>query len=197
VTGSATADPHGFVSSWLVWTLGFLSFPLAGVVALALVDRVDSPAAALVAGAATGAVVGAGQWLVSRGRLAPLRWIAASVLGMGLGLLLGATAVRFGTSLGDLAVMGALTGVVLGVAQALALPAGAPRRWWWAAAMPVLWALGWVVSTSIGIAVEEQFSIFGSSGAVTFCVLSGLLLYWVLPRPRTVVPATANVSGSG
>ena len=42
---------------------------------------------------------------------------------MGLGLLLGASVVDYGTSLADLALMGALTGLVLGPAQALALPA--------------------------------------------------------------------------
>ena len=55
---------------------------------------------------------------------------------MGLGLLLGATVVGFGTSLADLALMGALTGLLLGVAQALALPRGTRHRWVWAAAMP-------------------------------------------------------------
>ena len=41
---------------------------------------------------------------------------------MGLGLLLGASIVGYRTSLADLALMGALTGLVLGVAQAIALP---------------------------------------------------------------------------
>ena len=39
--------------------------------------------------------------------------------------------------------------------------------------MPLLWALGWIVTTLAGIPVEEQFTIFGASGAVTFSALSG------------------------
>ena len=112
---------HALVS-WLIWTAGFVSFPIAGVAAGLIVGRVDDPLAALVAGLVTGAVIGAGQWLASRGRLRPVRWIPATALGMGVGLLLGATAVGFGTTLADLAVMGGLTGLVLGVAQTLALP---------------------------------------------------------------------------
>src|SRR4051812_11597875 len=105
---------------------------------------------------------------------------------MGLGLLLGATTVGVRTSLVDVGVKGALTGVVLGVGQTVALPAQARRRWWWAAATPPLWALGWIVTTLAGIAVEEQFTIFGASGAVSFSALSGLLLYGLLlPRPTT------------
>ena len=45
----------------------------------------------------------------------------------------------------------------------------------------MLWALGWIVTTVVGIAVEEQFSIFGSTGAVTFSALSGILLLALLP----------------
>jgi hypothetical protein len=116
----STPRRRTFLWSWLIWTAGFLAFPIAGVAGRAVADRVDSPTAALVAGFVAGAVIGAGQWLFSRGRLRPLPWIVATALGMGLGLLLGATIAGFRTSLADLAVMGALTGGMLGVAQALA-----------------------------------------------------------------------------
>ena len=96
-----------FFGSWLIWTAGFLAFPIAGLAGRAVAGRVDDPVAALLAGLVTGAVVGAGQWLVSRGRLRPVPWILATALGMGGGLLLGATVVGFKTSLADVAVMAA------------------------------------------------------------------------------------------
>ena len=185
-----------FLWSWLIWTAGFLAFPIAGVAGRAVAGRVDSPTAALVAGLIAGAVIGAGQCLASRGRLRLVPWVLATALGMGVGLLLGASTVGFRTSLGDVAVMGALTGVVLGLAQTVALPAQTRRRWWWAVAMPPLWALGWSVTTLAGIPVEEQVTIFGASGAVTFSALSGLLLYGLLlPRP-TPLADTARVDAS-
>jgi hypothetical protein len=86
--------------------------------------------------------------------------------------------------LGDLALMGTLTGLALGPAQAFALPHQARLRWAWAVAMPALWALGWTVTTLGQIHVEEQFTIFGAYGALTFSVLSGVLLHFLLPyRP--------------
>ena len=176
-TQSATYD----VRAWLVWTAGFLAFPVAGLAGAVPLGRVDDPVAALVGGALTGLVLGAGQALCSRGRLDVRRWAAATALGMGLGLLLGATTVDYGTSLADLALMGALTGLVLGPAQALALPRRSRRRWTWAVAVPPLWALGWTATTLGGIAVEEQFTVFGAYGAVTFSLLSGLLLHRILP----------------
>jgi hypothetical protein len=173
-----------FWRSWLIWTAGFLAFPLAGLAGSGTVGRVDGPLAAWLGGTVTGFVLGAGQTLASRRRLDARRWIPATGLGMGVGLLLGATTVDFHTSLADLILMGAITGVVLGPAQALALPGRTYRRWIWAVAMPILWALGWSVTTLGGIDVDNQFTIYGAYGAVTFSALSGLLLHHLLPyRP--------------
>jgi hypothetical protein len=179
-----------FLRPWLTWTAGFLAFPLAGLAGTAVAGRVDSPLAALIGGAVTGLVIGAGQTLAARGRLDIRRWVPATAVGMGLGLLLGAVTVGYETSLADLALMGALTGLLLGPAQALALPRGTRLRWTWAAAMPALWALGWTTTTLGGIAVEEQFTVFGAYGAVTLSALSGLLLLLLLPsRPAAGAPA--------
>jgi hypothetical protein len=178
--------------TWLIWTAGFLAFPLAGLAGRAVAGRLDDPTAALLGGAVTGLVIGAGQTLASRGRLDIRTWVPATGIGMALGLLLGAVTVGYDTSLGDLALMGALTGLVLGSAQALALPRGTRRRWLWAAAMPALWALGWTTTTLGGIDVARQWMVFGAYGAVTFSALSGLLLLVLLPDrspARTTAPA--------
>jgi hypothetical protein len=137
----------------LTWTAGFLAFPLAGLAGGAVAGPIDDPAAALLGGGVTGLVVGIGQVLAARGALDPRRWVPASAVGMAAGLWLGAGAVGYGTSLGELAVMGALTGIPLGAAQAAALPAGAGPRWVWTAAVVPLWALGWTVTTLAGVDV--------------------------------------------
>jgi hypothetical protein len=178
-------SPRAFdLRTWLIWTAGFLAFPLAGLAGTAVVGRVDSPLAALVGGAVAGLGIGLGQTLASRRRLDIRKWVPATGIGMGLGLLLGAVTVDYQTSLPDLALMGALTGLVLGPAQALALPRGTRLRWTWAAALPALWALGWTTTTLGGIAVDEQFTVYGAYGAITFSALSGLLLLHLLPERR-------------
>ena len=186
---------HTFRRTWLLWFAGALAFPIAGVAGTAVAGRVDDAGAALVGGTVAGLVLGAGQALASRRRLDPRRWIPATAAGMGAGLLLGAWTVDYGTSLADLALMGALTGLVLGPAQALALPARAAHRWSWAVAMPALWALGWTVTTLGGIHVDEQFTNFGLYGALTFSAVSGLLLHRLLPyqetSPAPAAPAVA------
>jgi hypothetical protein len=179
------APAPSFLRTWLIWTAGFLAFPLAGLAGTGVVGRVDSPMAALLGGAVAGLIVGAGQTLVSSRRLDARWWIPATAIGMGLGLLLGAWTVDYRTSLVDLVLMGALTGLVLGAAQTIALPRRTRMRWVWAAAVAVLWALGWAATTLGGIAVEEQFTIFGAYGAVTFSALSGVLLHRLLPPRRS------------
>jgi hypothetical protein len=198
MTGPAPSTPS-FLRTWLIWTAGFLAFPLAGLAGTAVAGWVDNPLSALTGGAVAGLVIGAGQALLSRRRLDPRRWIPATTIGMGSGLLLGAAAVGYRTSLTNLAVMGAITGLLLGAAQAAALPARAHHRWAWAAALPILWALGWTTTTLGGIHVEEQFTIYGAYGAITFSALSGVLLHYLLPYrvaadpPPVHTPAQATV----
>jgi uncharacterized membrane protein len=171
-------DQHRFnVRAWLLWTAGFLAFPIAGVLATAVTGRINDFSSALIGGMVAGAVIGAGQWLVARRLLGnPQAWIPATALAMGIGLAVGAWAVGYGTSLGELALMGFITGIPLGVAQAYLLRDRVANAWVWAAAMPLLWALGWTVSTFIGVSVDNQFAVFGASGAITFMALSGVLL---------------------
>jgi len=196
---ATTTTGRRALRAWLVWVAGFLAFPAAGIAGLTVAGRVDGPAAAALGGLATGAVLGLGQALASTGRLPARGWVVATAVGMAVGLLAGAHVAGYGTSLRDLALMGAVTGGVLGPAQALALPRRARHRWAWATAMPALWAAGWSVTTSAGISVTDQFTIFGASGAVTVTALLGILLHHVLP-PTTdsvALPEPKNTPTTG
>jgi uncharacterized membrane protein len=183
-------DQHRFnVKAWLLWTAGFLAFPIAGLLAEALTGRINDASSALVGGMVAGAVIGTGQWLVARRLLDAQTWIPATALAMGIGLGVGAWVVGYGTSLGELALMGAITGIPLGVAQAYLLRDRVANAWVWAAAMPLLWALGWTVSTFIGVSVDNQFAVFGASGAITFMALSGVLLDRLRATTSPAVPS--------
>jgi hypothetical protein len=182
-------DPRFNVKGWLLWTVAFVSFPLAGIAAQAAAGRINDALAALVGGLVAGAVIGTGQWLAARRLLGdPLAWIAATAAAMGIGLLAGASAAGYGTSIGELALMGAITGLPLGAAQAFLLRDRVARSWVWAAAMPLLWALGWTVTAAAGIGVDRQYAVFGAFGAIIFMALSGV----VLDRLRAATPAAPS-----
>jgi uncharacterized membrane protein len=171
-------DQHRFdTRTWLLWTAGFVAFIIGGALATAATGRINDVRSALLGGLIAGAVIGTGQWLVARRLLGdPRAWIAATAVAMGIGLGVGAWVVGYGTSLSELALMGFITGIPLGAAQAYLLRDRLANTWVWAAAMPLLWALGWTVSTYIGVSVDRQFAVFGASGAITFMALSGVLL---------------------
>src|SRR5215208_848904 len=192
-------DQHRFnVKAWLLWTAGFLAFPIGGALATGVTGRINDFGSALLGGLIVGAVIGTGQWLVARRLIGnPQTWIPATALAMGIGLAVGAWAVGYGTSLGELALMGFITGIPLGAAQAYLLCDRLANAWLWAAAIPLLWALGWTVTTAGGIAVDRQFAVFGAYGAITFMALSGVLLDRLRaatsPAAPTLDPGPINV----
>jgi hypothetical protein len=170
-------DQHRFnTKAWLLWTAGFLAFIIGGALATAVTGRINDLGSALIGGMVAGAVIGTGQWLVARRLLDPRTWIPATAVAMSIGLGVGAWVVGYGTSLGELALMGFITGIPLGAAQAYLLRDRLANAWLWAAAIPLLWALGWTVTTAGGIDVDQQFAVFGAYGAITFMALSGVLL---------------------
>jgi hypothetical protein len=171
------------------WVAVAVGFPVAGLIGWAIGGHVDAVGAALVGGALTGAGIGAVQWWAANGALgrAPV-WISLSAAGYAIGLAAGAALVGYDTDLGALVVMGLVSGAVLGGAQGLVLARDGHRGLAlpWAVAMPVLFALGWIASTGIGIDVDDQFTVFGASGAVVFTLLSGLLLARFTPARAPV-----------
>jgi hypothetical protein len=170
------------------WIAVAVSLPVAGLIAAAVSGPVDAVDAALVGGALTGAGVGAVQWWAAQGalgRAAP--WIGSSAAGYAAGLAAGAALVGYDTDLGALALMGLVSGAVLGGAQAFVLARSGRRELAlpWALAMPVLFALGWCATSAAGINVQDQFTVFGAAGAVVFMLLSGLVLARFTPaRPQ-------------
>ena len=164
-----------------IWAATLLAFPVAGVAADAVVGPVDSVWTAVLAGAIAGGVIGTGQWLALRRIGADVRWIAATAVGLGIGLGLAFAVFGYGTTTADLAVLGAVTGLGIGIAQ-----------WWllrdlvlgasmWVPTSAVAWALGWTVTMSIGIDPADRWAVPGLSGALTITLLMGGLL-WFLAR---------------
>jgi hypothetical protein len=45
----------------------------------------------------------------------------------------------------------------------------------WAPALAGVWALGWTITSAIGVDVERQYAVFGSSGAVAVTLVTMVL----------------------
>ena len=165
----------------LAWTATLLAFPLAGLAARGLAGPVDSVWAAVFAGAVAGVVIGAAQWLALRRIGADVRWIAATAIGLAVGLGLGYAIFGYGDTVGDLAVTGAVTGLGIGTAQWWLLRELIDGSLIWIPATAVAWALGWTVTTAIGVDPDDRWPNPGLSGAATLTLLLGAVL-WALAR---------------
>ena len=169
-----------------VWPIAILiSFPIGGYLADLVVDGVDSVGAAMIGGLIAGLVIGAAEWFALR-RWVSWLWIAATSIGMAAGLTAGAALAGYGTSRGDILIMGAVTGLGVGALQALVLArSGVSGALWWAVANPPAWALCWLVTSYVITRnVQDQFTNFGASGAVVFGLLTWLLLAMLLRKPE-------------
>jgi hypothetical protein len=159
------------------WMGTFIGFPLAGLAARAVAGNIDDLRSAAIGGLAAGAVLGAVQSVgMRRGRRRPEAWIAATAIGFAAGLAVGAGVVNYDTDAASLALMGALTGLGVGIAQALVLVGSRTQQMTWAAATPALWALGWLITSQVIVDADRQHANFGASGALVVTALSGLIV---------------------
>jgi len=174
---------------WLFWVLAFLSFPIAGLLAN-LIGSVTTPLRAVIAGAIAGAVLGLIQWLVLKSRLPLLTiwWVVATSVGMAVGLALGTAFLGSETAGNELLWRGAITGLCIGVAQWIVLRQvlPLPQSVIWMGILSLGWALGWYVTRAAGIDLNPKWSVFGISGALTFQLLTGLALYFLLRSPKVL-----------
>lgn len=160
-----------------------VGIPIGGYAANLIVGKVDSVGPALAGGLIAGAVIGAAQWWALRS-LVPWTWIVATSVGMAAGLTAGAALVDYGISRGDLALMGAVTGLGVAGLQAFLLPlARRSGALLWVAVNVPAWALAWIVSSFVITKnVKEHFAIFGASGAILFALLTWLVLTFLFQR---------------
>ena len=165
------------------WPLAIvLGIPIGGYAANIIVGNIDSVGAALAGGLIAGAIMGAAEWWALQS-LVSWTWIVATSVGMAAGLTAGAAVVDYSISRGDLALMGAITGLVVGGLQAFLLARRGSGALWWVAVNPPAWALAWFVTTFVITKnVKEQFAIFGASGALVFALLTWFVLTYLF-RP--------------
>jgi hypothetical protein len=166
---------------WVFWALAFLGFPIGGLLANVIVGPISSVVRAGIGGVIAGAALGLIQWLVLRGQI-PLSfwWIVATSVGMGLGQIISVAFLGSETS-GDVLLWRAvITGVFIGAAQWILLREVSPLMWTWMIVIPVAWVIGWFITRSAGIDLDQKWVVFGSSGAIIFQLLTGVALFFLL-----------------
>ncbi len=175
-----THTPHRFW--WLAWAAAFLGYPPGGALATAVIGRLDTPIEGILGGALAGALIGIAQYL-ALGRLLPIRltWIAATSIGLAVGVGVGVLLFGSDTSLNTPLLRAPFAGLALGIAQWLVLRQHTRRAWLWVLAQTLLHPLAWFITAQvIGQNMEIGFVIFGASGALFYQVALGVVLGWLI-----------------
>jgi hypothetical protein len=173
---------------WGRWVGTFIGFPLAGVAARLAAGNIDAASAAVIGGLVGGATLGAFQsWIGGLPQEDRVRWAGATAAGLAVGLAAGASTVGYRTDTASLMAMGAISGAVVGLAQAISVPMPRVDRVLWALATPILWAGGWLVTSQIIVDAERQHAMFGGPGSAAVAAVAGVLYaYRARPTQSTV-----------
>jgi len=165
----------------LLWAATLLAFPLAGLAGRAIAGPVDATWTAILAGAVAGLVLGVAQWLALRRIGIDARWILATGGGLAVGLGLAFALFGYGHTVSDMWIVGAVSGLVIVIAQWPLLHGLFNGSIAWIPATAAAWALGWTVTTAIGVDPDDRWAVFGLSGSATCTLFLGAVL-WLLAR---------------
>ena len=169
------------------WLAVFLAFPIAGFVGRLLANPADGLAFAFITAGVAGAIIGLAQWLALGRHVSAVRWVGATAVGLGVSFVI--VQALGATSSTAAPIIGALTGLGVGLAQSLVRSDRMPSAAVWSATMAIAWSIGWIVTTSIGVQAEAGWPVVGVSGALVVQALTGVVLM-TLGR-RHVQPAFA------
>jgi hypothetical protein len=169
------------------WVAVFLAFMIGGFVGRLIANPADGFVFAFITAAVAGAIIGLGQWLALGRDVPAVRWVGATAIGLGVSFVivqaLGATSNSAAT------IIGAVTGLGVGIAQSLVRSHRIPPAAVWIPTMTVAWAIAWVVTTSIGVQASAGWPVVGLSGALVAQLLTGVVLMTM--RGRRTQPALA------
>ncbi len=99
---------------------------------------------------------------------------------MALGLSLSTAFLGTETAGKELLWRAIITGLCIGIAQWIVLRSVLPQSIVWIGVVGFGWVTGWLITRSIGVDLSYKWAVFGSVGALTFQLLTGMSLYVLL-----------------
>jgi len=190
-TGTAVLDSgRTILLRWLVATVGF---PIGGFVGHAIAGPAATVIAALIGGLIAGAIIGLGQAgaLALRSQAIAM-WAGATAAGVAVPLIAITALIGQIDTTFDAVLLGALTGLAIGAGQAVLFGReGVGNAWIWVGASAIAWAIGWLVTAAVGVALAPGWPVYGLSGALVSQVITGIVLWKVMSQDEVAASARA------
>jgi hypothetical protein len=173
------------------WIVAVIGFPIGGFLAQTIAGPAATVPAALLSGLIAGAVIGLAQgvalWL--RGQVLGL-WVAGTAIA--LAIALGAVTAAIGQieTTTEAVGLGVVSGVLIGGVQAaLLMRAGIDNAWLWIPVTAAAWAIGWLITASVGVALAPGWPVYGASGALVSQIITAVALWRLVPSREALKPA--------
>jgi hypothetical protein len=172
-----------FASIPLRWIVALIAYPIGGYIGFVVGGPAATVPAAAISGLVTGAFVGLAQGLAVK---LPPQELALWTVGtaVALSVALGATTAAIGqiSSSAEAVGVGAVSGFLIGAAQAaLLFRERMSSAAVWVVASGVAWAVGWFVTTGIGVSTATGWPVYGLSGALASQVITAVVLWKLIP----------------
>lgn len=178
----------------LRWIVAIIGFPIGGYIGHLIGGPAATVPAALISGLIAGAIIGAGQAL-ALGLFRPQAlalWAGATAVGLGVALAAVTAVIGLIETQTEAIILGAVSGLTLGAGQAaLLMRERVANAWMWFVASGVAWAVGWAVTSGVGVALAAGWPVYGISGALASQIITGVVLWKVLSRGEAGASATA------
>lgn len=158
------------------WLPSFLAFPVAGQIVVWMIGPVQDLVSATIAGLVLGLVVGFSQSWALKPIGVSTPWAIASAVALTVASPIAWAAVAFETTISSLSLWGLISGVILGLAQALSQRLASPKVLLWATSVGATWALAWFTSANVIVDADANYAVFGSTGALLATSILGFLL---------------------
>ncbi len=176
--------PPSASSFWLAWVLVSIAALLVSFPLSQLASVLPGVWSGVLSWTIMGAVLGAGQALLLRRRMRDAwLWVVATAAGLGIGVTVAAVLFSPVAALGDLFVVGAVSGLLLGLVQYLMLRRSYERSGWWILSSTIGWAVGLVLFIGAEASNLADLLFELASMALAANLLGGLLLTFLL-RPQ-------------
>ncbi len=167
----------------LPWIIATVGFPIGGTLGFLVAGPAATVPASLISGLIAGAVIGLAQALALGLRSEALvLWPAATGAGLGIALAVVTAAIGQIETTTEALVLGAVSGLVIGGAQAaLLMRMHTANAWLWIPITGLAWAAGWLVTSSIGVALAPGWANYGLSGAFVSQIITAAALWRLVP----------------
>jgi hypothetical protein len=177
----------------LRWLVAIVAFPIGGTLGYAVGGPAATVPAALISGLITGAVIGLGQALALGVRpQAMVLWVAATAVGLGVALAVVTAIIGQIDRTTDAVLLGAVSGLAVGAGQAAVfLRERVGSALIWVGASALAWAVGWFVTTGIGVGLAPGWSVYGLSGAAVSQIITGVVLWKLMASGEVAASAHA------